>query len=73
MDVATSFLNGDMDEEGYMEDPEGVRAVDRNPTICKLIQFLHGLKQPHWRWNAKIASFRKTQGSPVLQETQVSI
>ena len=43
MDVKTTFLNGDLTEEIYMERPEGLDApIDK---IRKLTKSLYGLKQ----------------------------
>ncbi|PKI79287.1 hypothetical protein CRG98_000301 [Punica granatum] len=45
MDVKTAFLNGDLDEEIYMEQPEGFVALGKERKVCKLVKSLHGLKQ----------------------------
>ena len=34
MDVKTTFLNGDLDEEIYMEQPEGFSVTPQNPGVC---------------------------------------
>lgn len=46
MDVKTAFLNGDLDEDIYMMQPDGYVDTSR-PTdfVCKLKKLLHGLKQ----------------------------
>jgi len=62
MDVKTAFLNGDLDEEIYMEQPD----VNVDPTypdkVCRLLQALYGLKQAPKMWYAKLDDFLKSQG-----------
>ena len=45
MDVKTTFLNGDLDEEIYMDQPEGFVEPDQESKVCKLTKSLYGLKQ----------------------------
>jgi hypothetical protein len=45
MDIKTTFLNGDLKEEVYMEQPEGFILPRNEEKVCKLIKFLYGLKQ----------------------------
>jgi hypothetical protein len=45
MDVKLTFLNGDLEEEVYMEQPEGLSLKDIPDYICKLKKALYGLKQ----------------------------
>ena len=50
MDVVTAFLNPIVDEDIYMEVPEGIEWLEpslstKNLPICKLKKSLYGLKQ----------------------------
>lgn len=45
MDVVTAFLNGNLDEDVYMEVSEGVSEVDRTYTVCEVIKSLYGLNE----------------------------
>ncbi len=45
MDVKTTFLNGDLEEEIYMSQPEGCVVSGQENKVCKLLKSLYGLKQ----------------------------
>ena len=45
MDVKTAFLNGELDEEIYMEQLEGFSIPAKEKKVCKLVKSLYGLKQ----------------------------
>ena len=45
MDVKTAFLNGDLDEEIYMEQSEGCVVPRKEKNVCKLVKSIYGLKQ----------------------------
>ena len=52
MDFETSFLNGVVEEEVYVEQPLGFETYDRNTQVCKLKKDLHGLKKaPRTRYD----------------------
>ena len=53
MDVKTAFLNGDLDEEIYMEKPEGFYASGQEKKVSKLVKSLYGLKQAPKQWHEK--------------------
>ena len=44
IDVKTTFLNGDLDEEIYMEQPEGFIVPGQEKKVCRIVKYLYGLK-----------------------------
>ncbi len=59
MDVKTAFLNGDLEEEIYMEQLEGFTQEGEH-LMCKLHKSLYGLKQSPRAWNQKLDAFLKS-------------
>nr|GEV25247.1 zinc finger, CCHC-type [Tanacetum cinerariifolium] len=53
MDVKTTFLNGDLDEEVYIKQPEGFIMTGNEHKVCKLVKSLYGLKQAPKQWHQK--------------------
>ncbi|GKB02061.1 zinc finger, CCHC-type containing protein [Tanacetum coccineum] len=53
MDVKTAFLNDDLDEEVYMNQPYGFIMSGNENKVCKLIKSLYGLKQAPKQWHQK--------------------
>ena len=45
MDVKTTFLNGVIEEEVYIEQPQEFEVLDKVTHICKFKKTLYGLKQ----------------------------
>jgi len=51
MDVKTTFLNGELEEEIYMTQPEICVAPGQEKKICKLLKSLYGLNQEPKQWH----------------------
>ena len=57
MDVKTTFLHGDLEEEIYMKKPEGFVVKGKKELVCKLKKSLNGLKQSPRMWYQKFDTF----------------
>ncbi|GJU38427.1 retrotransposon protein, putative, ty1-copia subclass [Tanacetum coccineum] len=53
MDVKTAFLNGYLDEDIYMVQPEGFVDPNHPRKVCKLQRSIYGLKQASRSWNKR--------------------
>ncbi|KAK8708413.1 hypothetical protein V6N13_059455 [Hibiscus sabdariffa] len=51
MDVKTAFLNGKLEEDVYMTQPEGFVTPENAGKVCKLQRSIYGLKQASRSWN----------------------
>ena len=45
LDVKTAFLHGDLEEEIYVQQPEGYEVKGKENLVCKLKKSLYGIKQ----------------------------
>ena len=52
MDVTTAFLNGKLEEEVYMRQPEGREVKGSEEKVCQLHRSIYGLKQAPRCWNS---------------------
>ena len=57
LDVKTAFLHGLLDEEIYMEQPEGFVDVGQENKVCRLVKSIYGLKQAPRTWNTRFNDF----------------
>ena len=57
MDVKSDFLNGDLNEEIYMQKPPGFINPESSNLVCKLHKSLYGLKQAPRAWYDKIDAY----------------
>ena len=71
MDVKTAFLNGDLDEEIYMQQPEGFTAPGQERKVCKLVKSLYGLKQAPKQWHDKFDKMMMSNGFKIMSVTSV--
>ena len=63
MDVVMAFLAGELEEEIYMEQPEGIKVgTEDEDLVCLLRKSLYGLKQAPRVWNRRIRRFLKSIG-----------
>ncbi|KAK8510716.1 hypothetical protein V6N12_067166 [Hibiscus sabdariffa] len=53
MDVKTAFLNGKLEEDVYMTQPEGFVTPENARKVCKLQRSIYGLKQASRSWNLR--------------------
>jgi hypothetical protein len=53
IDVKTTFLNGELEEEIYMDPPDEFVANGQEGKVCKLFKSLYGLKQAPKQWHEK--------------------
>ncbi|RVW93053.1 Retrovirus-related Pol polyprotein from transposon TNT 1-94 [Vitis vinifera] len=57
LDVKTTFLHGDLEEDLYMIQPEGFIVQGQENLVCKLRKSLYGLKQAPRQWYKKFDNF----------------
>jgi hypothetical protein len=57
MDVKTTFLNGVIEEEVHIEQPQGFEVENRKSHVCWFKKALYGLKQASRAWYGWINSF----------------
>lgn len=67
MDAKTNFLNGNIEEDTYMDKSKGFEPKDK-VKVCKLKRSIYGLKQMSRSWNRRFNedvrkySFAKNEG-----------
>ena len=62
VDVTTAFLNGELEEEVYMQQPKGFIRKGEEHLVCKLKKSIYGLKQSPRCWNTALDEQLKEMG-----------
>jgi len=62
LDVKTTFLHGELEEEIYMKQPEGFVVHGNAQCVCRLKRSLYGLKQAPRQWYNRFDAFMVSQG-----------
>ena len=62
MDVKTTFLNGEIDEESYIKQSYGFVTREKESHVYRLKKALYGLKQAPCAWYEKIDGYLMSLG-----------
>ena len=54
MDVKLTFLNGELEEEVYIEQPKGFQLSENEDYVCRLKRALYGIKQAPRAWYSRL-------------------
>eukprot|EP00253_Pinus_taeda_P029277 PITA_29277 len=79
MDVKIEFLNGKIEEEVYIEQPEGFETFDHESHVCRLKRDLYGLKKAPRAWYTRIENyftglgFKKSEADANLYHIRVEV
>jgi hypothetical protein len=73
IDIKTAFLNGILEEEIYMEQPEGFAAPGMENKVGRLIKAIYGLKQASRQWYQHLRKTLLDAGFLELIASDVSI
>ena len=57
LDVKTTFLHGELEEDIYMQQPEGFTPSGKDDSICLLKRSLYSMKQSPRQWYKRFDSF----------------
>jgi hypothetical protein len=62
IDVKTTFLNGEIEEKIYIEQPDGFVTHEKESHVCRLKKALYGQKQAPRAWYEKIVGYLMSLG-----------
>ena len=62
MDIKSAFLNDELNEEIYMEQPEGFIVLGQEKKVCSLVKSFYRLKQAPKHWYEKFDNAMVSNG-----------
>lgn len=62
MDVISAYVQGELSDEVFMEQPEMFIVENKEDMVCKLKKPLYGLKQLEREWYRKLNNFLLNYG-----------
>lgn len=62
LDIKNAFLNGELEEEVYMQIPPGLESPNTSNMVCRLRKSLYGLKQSPRAWFDRLTRVVKEDG-----------
>ena len=62
LDVKTTLLHSDLEEDIYIAQPEGIQIAGKENMVCKLKKSLYKLKQAPRQWYLKFDNFMSRSG-----------
>lgn len=62
LDVKSAFLNGDLQEEVYVTQPDGFVIAGKEHMVYKLNKAFYGLREAPRAWNVKLDTTLKELG-----------
>ena len=71
-DFHSAYLNGELDEDIFMEQPPNYETADREHYVVKLRKTLYGLKQAGKKWYDSLCrsladiGFKKSEADPAV-------
>ena len=73
VDIKSAYLNGDLDEEIYMDQPKGFTIQGMEGKVCHLKKAIYGLKQAGRQWHAHLNNTLEGLGFQKLISGDASI
>ena len=77
VDIKTAYLNSDIEEDVYVQQPQGFVIKGKEDFVCKLDKAVYGLKQAARQWNLKLNDtmkqlhFKPSESEPcIFQSTK---
>ena len=68
INVKTTFLNGKLDEEIYMEQLVGFVIQGQELKVCRLLKSIYGLKQSSRQWNIQFQNVVMSHNFEIIEE-----